>query len=103
MGSDREMIFSSSGAICSIRFDDWDDTRSPDMTMPPIATAIINASVRQTALSDHGGPFPGLKRPTKSARCHVMLSARDWYQGTVIGRCWQSVRVADHRRKPIFG
>jgi hypothetical protein len=79
MGSEGEIIFSSAGAICSIRFDDRDDTRSPDMTMPPIATAIFNASVRQTLLSDHGGPFPGLKRRTKSARCHVMLSGRDWW------------------------
>jgi hypothetical protein len=44
MGSEGEMIFSSSGANCSIRFDDWDDTRSPDIAMPPVATAIINAS-----------------------------------------------------------
>jgi hypothetical protein len=49
------------------------------MAKPPIATAIINASVRQTVLSGHGGPFPELKRPTESTRCHVMLSGRDWY------------------------
>src|SRR5437899_9937538 len=43
------MIFSSSGANCSMRFDDWDDTRliAPDMARPPIATAIPNMCRRE--------------------------------------------------------
>src|SRR5437899_11686239 len=70
------MIFSSSGANCSMRFDDWDDTRliAPDMARPPIATAIPNMCRREMPFGALMMTPPGASQDSYHVRLSVAVA-----------------------------
>src|SRR5437899_10889070 len=70
------MIFSSSGANCSMRFDDWDDTRliAPDMARPPIATAIPNMCRREMPFGALMMTPPGASQDSYHVRLCVAVA-----------------------------